>query len=559
MPHYTKHLTSLLIVTALATAIIACSKPEPKKSSFSSLQSLPTDALGFMAADIQYPSMKKFMESEPFRKYIQAAKTMGDGDPSIKEGMAAYWSVLDTLEILPKEGQPFEGYTELLSYIRPSTNGSIEGLFAYFSAAGNDPRTKVSGAKKVLTERKFAFTEVSLQGYEVIEIPLFTGESENPAAQFYRSTLGLTKVVLAANDKTLILATSQGAIEYFAQQKNSQAKILDDAFYKKTLSELDPASDRPVRIALDIQALAGRIAPSFNNNEAISNNEANGEAADVKKTLPFHTLVGVSDMGDTTISFNSKTSVIPKDKSQEEVFRALEGGKNHTLPYPVSIESALAFVIDGQTLTRLLPLTSSQIPPDGQTMAKSYLDLISSVAVGIAPSSTTSPLPEVAISLSTTNAEELYKKVKELQSLAPLPQGMGLRAGAVEGLTTEFLPTPLGVKVHLWKGKDRVVIAGGDEALLSVVQPAKGQLDSRGLVANTQKGTSAAIAGLVINYERIAALMTSINQTASMFGQTSAAIPEAQLNSMKAFGTIALSVGYEPGAASLVYAMEFPH
>jgi hypothetical protein len=535
--------TSLFLGGVLSASMLACSKPQPQKSSFSSLQLLPSDALGFMAADIQFPSMKTFMESPRFRNYIQAAKSMGDGDPTLKDGMAAYWAVIETLGIIPKEGEKYDAFSELLSYIRPSSNGGLEGVFAYFSNPANDPRVKLSAAKKLLAEKKYTFTEATVKDYQIVEIPLFSGESNNPATEFYKSTLGLTKVVIAASEKNLLLASSQGAVEHFAEQRSAPPKILDDAFYKKSITELDPSSARPVRIALDIQTLTAKISKG---------------QSEIEQKLPLHTFVGVSDMSESTITFSSKTSVLPKDASQAEVLRALQGSKSGTLPYQVSIDSALAFVIDGKAVTRLLPLASSQIPAEAQSIAKGYLDLISSFAVGISPSSTTSPLPEVAISLSSNNPEELYKKVKELQSLAPLPQGMGLRAGVVEGLSTEFLPTPLGVKVHLWKGKDRVVIAGGDEALLSVAQPPKGHLDSKGVVASTQKAAATSLAGLVVNYEKIASLMASINQTAAMFGQSSAPIPDEQLNSMKALGTIALSLGYEPGVASLVYSMEFP-
>jgi hypothetical protein len=219
--------------------------------------------------------------------------------------------------------------------------------------------------------------------------------------------------------------------------------------------------------------------------------------------------------------------------------------------------TAIGLSFDGATVKRLVEIFGTELPAEEKKRASDLLSTVQSINLGVSPASGAAPFPEIVISFASSNPDSLLAGVKGLLAEAPLMPGMELKAGTVEGIAVESLPTPLGLKIHLAKDAKGIVIATGDEALVAAVKGGTNGYVADGKVFKAVgEASKSPLMAFIIDYPQLSSVLQTTMQSAAMFGAPTDALPAQQIEQLKHMGRMAVMAGYEPGFATLSLTQE---
>ncbi len=535
---------SALVISALAFGL-GCkgSSPVPTKST-NLTGLLPAKTIGFLSGDFQNEDIQTFLLSEEYSLYIEGIRSATEKNKQVTGDFTAYWEVLQSIGLVAAKGDTTRPIGAALFFAAVGENKSVD-LGAYYDLVpGSNGKTLLGKAKEALGRAKVASEPVSGAGFEGVAIKLFANAGEvAPTVAAYRDMLKLDTVFVAANESRIVLSTTKLGLERgFAPAKDEAKALLEGEDFKKVITSAGGTTALPIYGMVDVRQVAETVA--FDSSDS--------------KDLPV-SLIGVtSGFKNKTIVGNLAALVSPKTPDQEKGFGALVGSSVAPLLSNMSGTSAFAFSIDGGVLKRAVEAFGSEIPQEERGKITDLLGKIQALSIGFAPATSTLPYPDMTISLASTDTDGLVAGIKALMAEGPLPPGMELKGGTVEGIAVESLPTPLGIKIHLAKDAKHVVIAAGDGALIAAMKESgpSGSLAASAAYKIVAERLKSPVVALVVYYPKFGVILESAMQAAAMFAPQGAALPKSSYEQFKHMGRVSIGFSYVPGVASVSFAQD---
>jgi hypothetical protein len=530
-----------LVISALAFGV-GCKGSDPAPTKSANLTGLlPAKTIGFFTGDFQNADIRTFLLSEEYRAYIDGIRSATEKNKEATGDFTAYWEVLQAVGLVAAQGDTNRPIGAAIFFAAVGENKSID-LGAYYDLVpGTDGKALLAKAKEALARAKIVSEPVSGPSYEGITVKLFgSGGEVPPALAVYRDTLKLDVVYAAANESRIVFATTKSGLDRgFAPAKDEAKAILESEDFKKVISSAGGTTEFPMYGMLDVKLVAEALA---------------SDPSEIKD-LPLSLLGITSGFKEKTIVGNLAALVTPKTPEQEKGFTALVGSSAAPLLANLSATTAFAFSIDGGVLKRTVEAFGAEIPDGERAKVFALLGKIQALSIGVAPATSTLPYPDLTLSFASSDTDGLVSAIKAFMAEGPLPPGMELKSGTVEGIAVESLPTPLGIKIHLAKDAKHVVIASGDGALIAAMKDGGGIGSGAAYKAVAARLKSPVVA-LVVDYPKFGSILEAGMQAVAMFAPQGSALPESSYEQFKHMGRISIGVAYVPGVASVSFGQD---
>lgn len=541
-----KSITSKSLSLMLFFAIAACSKSPPPQSTAGSLTALlPADTFAYAVVDGQNTQIRGWIQSPNYKRYLEMMQASLKSNEALTGDFSTYLATMSALGFMPlNQADAVFPYGESLYFgtVDPTKTFGIGGY--YMMAAGTNGKDHLGKVKQILTGKGVAVADITAPEYAGFSLDPFAGMGTiPPGMQVYKDALKIEKIYFGATDSRFVIATSMQLLDAgFAPPKNEAASLLTSEVTKKTLAAVGATSSSPTYGVFDVARLA----------------KATGASESDLAILPTVLIGFNSTMSENGMSVVAAGLVEPRNADHKKFVDSLPAPSKSGLFAKLPVESAIGISVDGTLLRAILETAAQQAPAAQLEMVNQMVAKIEGINLSLAPSNGLTAIPDVSLTLITSDSTAVLETVKSLTALVPVPGAVAWQDAVIEGVPGFSLPTPL-VRVQLLATGNVVAASTNADILGAIVKKSSDRdLSQTALVSDIEKGAKSPYLGLFMDYEKFAVLLENSLKSAAAFAQPGQTLPTEQIAAMKFMGKIAIAVGYEPGVARVSMSQEFP-
>lgn len=412
--------------------------------------------------------------------------------------------------------------------------------------------TFLSSAHGVDALEKTALVRSSLKESGVV-----TADENIPGSTAFSISLGATKtkIFVAANKSTFGASTSKAALEGLFSSSSSTALSELQALpeYKRATTNIG-ASANPLGFAF---VSLNRFAPTL---ERIARREGNQDFK--AQELPLEGFALQSSFPKEYLHLVG-LAITPRTEPQKKIFQALESSALSPQATKLPSDTAFAVALDARVLSRVESVIQALADSAGEAMANQIKSL-ETVTIGLRNNTAGSPVPDIFLSVDSTDRDKLNTSVQESLGLAASMAGQSAswQTKEISGNQTRYFTTLIGAGVYLSspKGQKNLLIGTSEGIIrdLSTSQSAStGGIGEKLSPTLTSQISKANLGLLYFNFPRVAELLNSVKNTLAMFTGGNSELNEL-LDSAKisSWGTAVGAVSYAPGALSISASMD---
>jgi hypothetical protein len=228
-------------------------------------------------------------------------------------------------------------------------------------------------------------------------------------------------------------------------------------------------------------------------------------------------------------------------------------------------DTAFALSLDPRFL-RSLDSVMDELKTSGNLNVAQQLELVQGVTIGLRNNSAGAPIPDVLMSIDSSNRESLNTSIESSLSslLSMVGQGASWQTKEIAGNPTRYFSTLIGAGVYMSTPKSsNTLMLGTSEGIIKDLAASKSGQGQNFLMsfpaALKDQLTSANIGLVYLNFARIADVLDSVKSTLAMFTGGNSELNEI-LNStnIRSWGLAAGGVSYAPGAVMIHASMHAP-
>lgn len=544
-----------LTLSCALILLVGCSKDKGQTSNRSAnelladslLLKLPASTAGFAVFDLGGEGYK-LLRASPYAKAANA-RDIFDG---IQAKLQAAGAGADVIEISRKlfdacgkmgligaDGTytPEKVLRRTVFFAGPSTNDRLPLDLGFFSqaSAGVDLLQKFKVLRGAIQEAGLTTEQIAVAQGDGFSILL--------------KELGL-QVYLMANSSVFGASLSQTTVEALLAKDNTStlATLQNLPEYKRAAANL-PQLTQPLMFAF----------ASLNRLDTLLEKIASlDESRQFKpKELPVEALAIQSSFAKEYVH-NVGVAVTPRTETQAKLLKALE---TSTLPSSASrlpTDTAFALALDPRFL-KTVDSVMGDLKASSSPAVAEQIELVQGITVGLRNNTAGAPIPDVLMSIDSTNRESLTSALESsfTSLLSIVGQATSWQTKEIAGTPTRYFSTLIGAGVYMSAPKgSNTLMLGTSEGIIRDLSA-----NNSGAQASLFASLPAAIKGndspgrialLYLNFMRIADVLDSIKSTLAMFTGGNSELNEI-LNAanIRSWGLATGSVSYAPGAVML--------
>jgi hypothetical protein len=552
----------LTLLLTLSLSVVGCSKDKGVSGGRLRNQllvdplllKLPASTAAFAIFDLDGESYKLFKNS-PYAKTANARDVL----ESIQEKLAAVGASKEALEmaqnlfdacgkmgLVSAEGvyTPEKVVRRTVFFASPASNQKLPLDFGLFSQAakGVDLTQQLKTLRVALQEAGVETTAVNIAGGEG-----FSATIQNAEARLY----------FGANPAVLGASISQTAVEGLLSKNNTTtlSALQELPEYKRAVTAM-PAAPGPLAFAF---TSVNRFGPLL---ESLAALDESGQFN--PKDLPLEAVAVQSSFAEE-YAHNIGLAITPRSESQTKIIKALESSALPSSATKLPSDTAVALSLDPRFI-QSLDSFMNEVKNSTNSAFAQQLEFIRGITIGIRNNAGGAPIPDVLMSIDSSNRETLNSSIESSLGslLATVGQAASWQTKEVAGNPTRFFSTLIGAGVYMSAPKSsNTLMLGTSEGVikdLAASQSGQGANVLSGLSSNS-KGqlTSANVALLYLNFTRIADVVDSIKGTLAMFtGGNSELNDLLNAANIRAWGVATGNISYAPGAMLINASMNPP-
>jgi hypothetical protein len=553
------------IVLTLIVAVclsIGCSKDNKLTSGGSGNQlltdplllKLPTSAAGFAIFDLGGEGYKLFKNS-PYGKTANAQEVfegiqskLADAGVSteIQQIFQKLFDACGKMGLVSSDGMytPEKVLRRTVFFAGPSNDQNQPLDFGVFSqaAAGVDLTKQFKILKTTLEESGLETTSLNVAGGEGFSASLKEAKARvffGANSSVFGASLSQTDVEgLLSKTNTSTLSTIQGLPEY----SRAVAKM--------------PGTAQPLMFAF---ASLRRLEPLLDN---IAKLDANGQFK--PKEIPLEAIVVQSSFPKEYVH-NVGLAITPRTDNQTKLVKALESSTLPSGATQLPSDTAFALSVDPRFL-RSLDSVMNELKNSGNPNVIQQLELVQGITVGLRNNSAGAPIPDILMSIDSSNRESLNTSIESSLSslLSIVGQAASWQTKEIAGNPTRFFSTLIGAGVYMSSPKSsNTLMLGTSEGIIKDLAASKsgqGQNFMTSFPAAVKDQLTQANVGLVyLNFSRIADVLDSVKSTLAMFtGGNSELNDLLNAANIRSWGLAAGGISSAPGAVMINASMHAP-
>lgn len=546
-------IAATLSLVALIALSVSCSKKEAgqaatsssrsvsapvKATDFSILNRLPQSLVGFLTWNATTPAYAKFKQSAWGQSDNAAAvsglKSLADS-PEDKKTIDTFYSLLTETGILGKTSSDSSIVGEGAVFLGVANEQPEFGAYM-IALPGESFEDKIPAFKKAFTDEGHQVRDETFTGGSGFSI--FVKKSE-------KAPNGERRVFLASKKGDLALTSEKLLAENYIAGKTFTGfeDLKSSARYKKAEAGLQGESGGRFNFGyFDLTQMIAK-APK----DIASNKDVN--------LIPIEAFMFSRAMS-AQLNDTASAVVNAKNEQQQTVINALKGtGKNNLLTQ-VPGNTLLLLGLDGNVLSGLAEAGIKEAPAAQQEAASAHLETlkkVSSLGIGVRGASGPSPFPELLVVAESADAPSLQGIVKTLLGAAVSSAGMPLspwQTKEVEGISTDFLMSPLGIGIYLGSSPGGLILASSEGGLRDSIKASKDESSS--LIAkipssSKQLAQNNSVFVAYSNFEDMADLIESFQGSLAMFTGGKANVKQKDLDQLRKMGEMVFAVNFSDG------------
>ena len=503
---------------------VSCSKSTPAPESGGELTSLlPPTVIGFFAGNFQDENAKAFMSSREYGAYTTQIFSMAQAAGPEAQGMDTYFEVIKALKLVPDGKETFQSpFEKTVSFAARNQAGQVECASYYRMVPGQSAVDMVARVREQLQRKGFTITEVKGEGYAGFSIRPFEGASTVPPGfALYRTALGIETIFFAASPTQLTVATSEPLVARgFGPGRNEAESWLRSEQAQRSLKAAGVTAASWSYGLLDVQRVIDQLQDS----------------SIPRDKIPLQLVAFTAPVQPFGFSATFAAVVEPRDPQQQQVLTALQGAPAaKSLFASLPAGSAFAFSLDGAAARTALDSFGAGMPEEEAATIRELVGKIERLNAGVSAPGAGSPIPNITISLASSDAPGLMKTLVSLTpKLLPMP---GLE-WAPAGETAYAMATPLGMPLNLRTENGSVV--------LSLSPPAAKELSALPVVQEFSKGPVPAVVAVLIDYSSFGELFKMAPPTLEGRDQMI-----SQFEKLSTIGPVVFGLSYADGVVRI--------
>jgi hypothetical protein len=544
-----------LALVVAVSLFIGCSKDYKLTSGSSGNQllvdplllKLPTSAAGFAIFDLGGEGYKLFRKS-PYGKTANAKEVfegiqskLADAGISveIQQISQKLFDACGTMGLVSSDGTytPEKVLRRTVFFAGPSNDQNQPLDFGVFSqaATGVDLTKQFKILRTTLEDSGLETTTTNIAGGEG-----FSASLKEAKAHIY----------FGANASVFGASLSQPAIEGLLSKTNTTTLSTIQALpeYNRTVAKM-PGTTQPLMFAF---ASLNRLEPLL---ETIAKQD---ETAQFKpKELALEAIAVQSSFPNEYVH-NVGLAVTPRTDSQTKLVKALESSTLPAGATQLPNDTAFALSLDPRFL-RSLDSVMNDLKSSGNSNVAQQLELVQGITVGLRNNSAGAPIPDVLMSIDSSNRESLNTSIESSLSslLSVVGQAASWQTKEIAGSPTRFFSTLIGAGVYMStpKGSNTLMLGTSEGIIkdLAASRSGQGQNFLTSFPAAVKDQLTSANIGLVyLNFGRIADVLDSVKSTLAMFtGGNSELNDLLNAANIRSWGLAAGGISYAPGAVMI--------
>lgn len=529
----------VVALCGLSVLMVSCSRESSAPGGGTDLRPfLPADTIGFATGNMQSPDLRNFMSSEGYRKYLSSMESQLQTSTPDGRSWAAYLATARAMGVLNTDTPPPFG-----SILWFATTGGGQGMpFAtyYEVAKGHDGRKLLAAARSALTEKKIEFVPIQGDGFEGFSVDLIKeGDPVTPTTKIYLEVLKFTRVLVAANESRMAVATTRDLIDRaFQPPKNELAGFLNTPEYKKATEVLGASAGSVSTGAIDIAKVAQRFAPDgFDRN-----------------TLPIKLAVFDATASGDSLTGRIAGHVDAKTDMQKRVIEVFAQTSGTPFFSKLPRDTAFALTIDGPAVKKALEVAANESPRARMQagMVLPLLNDVQSINIGISRPAAGAQYPGATLAVMSTNPGNLASSLQGLVAMGVPGGADAFQTETIGGLQVKSLPTPVGMKLSMATLGDSVLITNDQTVLTGLSKGTEALSQSAPVHAATSK-MKKGLGGLFVDYKALA----EMTQLSPAIAATQTEESRRGMEMLKNMGQIVVAANYDAGFANVVFTQHY--